>query len=148
MRVRLLAGVAVVVLTSALAAAGCGGTSKVVKSGCMRLDKRAFSPYAESGDRVIVKAGTIVYAVEALPAMGWPSSAAGFPWMPPVSSNSRVLAHVRLCSTTVMTMEGEEQVFAFRALHAGTATLSASLTGPWKRANRPPSPYRATIAVR
>jgi hypothetical protein len=139
--------IAAVVVASALAAAACGGAVKVAKTGCMRLDPHAFSPYALTGDKVRVKVGTILYAVESLPPMGWPSSAAGFPWVPPMSSDPRVLANVGLCFTKVMTMEGEEQVFSFRALRAGTATLSASLTGPWRRAKYPPPPYRAVIAV-
>jgi hypothetical protein len=138
---------AALVLASAVACAYGGAPVAMAKAGCVPLP-HTFAPFARSGARLTVKVGTILYAIESLPAMQTGSSAAGFPWRPPRSSDQSVLATVRRCTTTVMTMEGPEGVFAFRALRAGTATLHGALTSRWRLTARPPPPYRATITVR
>lgn len=147
MRLAATVRLAALVLASALACAFSGGAVAVAKAGCVPLP-HTFVPFARSGSKLTVRVGTILYAIESLPPMQTGTTAAGFPWRPPVSSDQSVLATVRRCTTKVMTMEGPEGVFAFRALRAGSATLHADLTSQWRHTTHPPPPYRATINVR
>ena len=125
-----------------------GGASAIARAGCMR-SPGAFSPYVRSGGKLTLRVGEVVYAVEAEPeeylTAGKPSV---FPWMALQSSDPRVLSPIRLCTDSVLTESLPERVFAFRARRAGSATVFAPLTSPWRSVKGRPSAYRATIAVR
>ncbi len=54
----------------------------------------------------------------------------GFPWVTPRTSDSAVLAPVRVCKETLVTSL-PEQITGFKALRRGTATLTARLARGW-----------------
>ena len=71
----------------------------------------------------------------------------GFPWQPPVSSDTRVLARIPVCrsarpSTLRLT------VHAFRALKAGQEVIVAALVPRWKAAKTGLPRYAAKVIVR
>jgi hypothetical protein len=71
----------------------------------------------------------------------------GFPWQPPVSSDTRVLARIPICrsarpSTLRLT------VHAFRALKAGQDMIVAALTPRWKAAKTGLPRFVAKVIVR
>lgn len=84
-----------------------------------------------NGADLTIQSGKVLYVVLEEPAeLG--SVPTSFPWHTPKSSNPRVLKRVPLCkyldvSTVALT------VTAFRAIGAGTATVTAPLSRAWQR---------------
>ncbi len=124
---------------------------------CVRSPPRLPPSIApESGAALTVQVGIVVYVelVEAEQYLSWPAGTKPpprtFPWAAARSSDPRVLERVALCpSREVSTLP--VMVYAFRALRAGTARLTAPIVPVWKRAKparrRGLHPYRATVIV-
>ena len=123
------------VLLSGLAVGGCGGSTKT--AACVKAN-------AVNYEASSAKVGQLVYVVHveaerylSRPAKSrQPGYPKGFPWARPVSSNPDVLAPVVLCeSDAIYTLPVE--VFAFRALRPGTATLHTPLAPQWRKVKLP-----------
>ena len=126
--------IGVSVALSGLGIAACGASSH---AGCLKVPRSI--PQSElltTGTKLSVPVGRTVYVVlvqyEAL-------AGPGFPWKTPRSSNRTVLKSVRLCRQT-----GESSlpvmVTGFSALHAGVATIKASLSPAWRAQKDRPKP--------
>lgn len=137
-------------------------TPRAVYSGgklkdCVRSPARLPPSIApKSGATLTVRKADIVYVelVEPEKYLSWRPGAKPpprvFPWGAARSSDPSVLARVALCpSKGVSTLPVE--VYAFRALRPGTATLTAPVAPAWKRTkparHRGLHPYRATVIV-
>lgn len=134
-------------------AAGHTGTPK----GCVTSPVRLSPSIApQSGATLPVKVGAVVYVelVEAEKYQSWPAGGTppprSFPWAAARSSDSRVARRLALCpSSGASTLPIVD--YAFRALHPGTATLTAPIAAAWERAKperrRGLHPYHATVIV-
>jgi hypothetical protein len=123
---------------------GAAARASAGAASCMRLP-RTFHPYVASGSSVTVHVGATVWAVEGEPDKY--TSRPGFPWLSVQSSDARVLAPIRLCTTKVGSFGVPEHVYAFRATSAGSVTLSAPLAPSWRSATSRPPPYRGSVKV-
>jgi hypothetical protein len=143
--------------TETVALGHSGTSSGEGPKSCVRSPTTLSSSIApESGATLIVKAGAVVYVelVEAEKYLSWRTGTKPpprvFPWAAARSSDPSVLRRVALCpSRRVSTLP--IMVYAFRALHSGTATLTAPIATAWKRVKparrRGLPPYRATVTV-
>jgi hypothetical protein len=99
------------------------------------------------GARATVTAGTIVYVALVEPdkytSQRYPQ---GFPWLSTASSNPHVLVPTPLCAHTAI-YSLPVSLSAFRATHAGEATLAAPLASPWRSLKRGPRPYQSTVTI-
>jgi len=99
------------------------------------------------GARTTVAAGTIVYEALVEPdeytSQRYPR---GFPWLSIASSNPHVLVPTPLCAHTGL-YSLPVSLAAFRATHAGEATLAAALASPWRSLNGGPRPYRSRVII-
>jgi len=124
---------------------------------CVRTPERlppSITP--EDGATLTVQVGTVVYVelVEAEKYLSWPAGTkpppAVFPWAAAHSSDPSMLERVALCPSRE-TYTLPVVIYAFRALHPGTATLTAPIAPAWKRAKparrRGLHPYHATVIV-
>lgn len=99
---------------------------------------------ATNGTKMTVTRGALIYVLLA----AGPQSGPEFPWKPVRSSNTRVLAPVRLCRASVNSSL-PRVISAFRARSAGSAILMAALR-PYYRTHPQPGvrTYRAAVIVR
>jgi hypothetical protein len=119
-----------------------------VFAGCMRLGLSR--PYVFSHWSITVRAGAIVWAIEAdnpQPGLIGPRRPNTWPWLPVRSSDDRVLTPITLCTHNPYTHGYDERLYAFRAERGGRATLTAALPPAWRRVPGPPQPFRATVTV-
>jgi hypothetical protein len=127
---------------------GSASARTPVAAGCMRLGLSR--PYAFSHLSITVQPGVIVWAIEAdnEPGLVGPGRRPNT-WLrlPVQSSDNRVLTPVALCAHNPHTHGYDERLYAFRAVRAGRATLSAALAPAWRRVTGPPKPFRATVTV-
>jgi hypothetical protein len=121
------------------------GPGPTAAASCLPLP-RAFNPYAPSGSRISVHRGVTVWAVEGEPEKY--VTRAAFPWLAVRSSDARVLAPIRLCTSVVPTFSIPERVYAFEAKTVGSVRLSDALASQWRSASPRPAPYRAVVTVR
>ena len=148
---------AAALLVVAVAAAGCGSSSRdgpdtgrahaaeiPSTHACVAAPQPTpVNRLLTSGTRLTVPVGAVVYVV----LVEWAQySGPGFPWRTPASSHPGVLARVRLCKLTgasslPLTVTG------FRAVRPGTATVSAPLTRRWQALKRRPKPQPAVDFV-
>jgi hypothetical protein len=144
---------AIAVLVLAVAAvqgSWASARSNPAATACMRL-AGAYPHYVLSRQSITVRAGVIVWAIEAdnpQPGLTGPGRPNTWPWIPVQSSDIGVLTPVKLCTHNPFTHGNDERVYAFRAQRAGRATLLAALAPSWQRATAPrPLSFRATVAV-
>jgi hypothetical protein len=97
------------------------------------------------GARATVTAGTIVYVALVEPEK-YTSQRQGFPWLSTASSNPHVLVPTPLCADTAI-YSLSVSLSAFRATHAGEATLAAPLASPWRSLKMGPRPYQSTVTI-
>jgi len=138
--------VPVLISIALLSITACGGQRS---TGCVpALGLGLGGRLIADGAKMTVRAGTIVYValVEAdkYLSLGDPR---GFPWLSVTSSNPHVLARTPLCAQAA-TYTLPVSVAAFRATHAGEATLTARLTPPWRSFKTGPRPYQSTVTIR
>ena len=131
--------------TVLLGIGGCGSSSATPT--CVAVPQTIPNDsLVTNGTRLAVPIGAIVYAVlvETENYMSKP----GFPWLTPTTSDRLVLAPVRLCQRTGASSL-PVSVTGFRALHQGTATVTARLAPGWPGSFKTgPEPSRGTVTVK
>lgn len=135
-RWRVAVGVGACVAAAALG--GCGGTSSRRSNAikCVPASQPRYFP--NRGDIRLSVGASLVLALgesESYMSSGRPGEArppgALFPWATPASSNRKVLQSVPLCpETRVYSLPVE--LAAFKAVHAGEATVTAPLVRAWQ----------------
>lgn len=158
MALRLVKSGSVAVLgpLAVLVLAGCGGSSRG-PSGCVAVPSSLPNGrmLAQSQRRLTVPVGAIVWVALVQSALVLPGSYKGppypqsFPWLAARSSDPTVLRSVRLCPSTSDVASSLPVVdYGFRAVAAGTASVTAPLRPAWRGRTREVRPYRGTVVVR
>lgn len=125
-----------------------GSLNAAAKTACITAPGRIGRLALPSGQTISVSVGELVY-VELVEPESYVSRP--FAWLTPASSDPHVLKRVPVCATKIPSTLAL-RVDAFRALHGGTAKISAPLAPVWralKPSQRPElNAYKATVHVR
>jgi uncharacterized delta-60 repeat protein len=119
------------------------------KAACITAPVRIGRLALPNGHTISVSVGELVYVELVVPE----KYSSPFPWLTPASSNSHVLKRVPLCATTKLRPSTLSLgISAFRALRAGTASITAPLAPAW-RARKPSRrrglrAYHAVVHIR
>lgn len=120
----------------------CGGSSG---DSCVTVPEPISSAsLITNGTKLTVRVGAIVYVVLVQSASY--TAGPGFPWLTPRSSDLTVFAPLHLCKRTGASSL-PLSVTGFRAVHPGTATLTAPLAPPWRSLKTRPSSSRSSVTV-
>jgi hypothetical protein len=110
---------------------GClaaGSVSASATAACITTPVRIGRLALPNGHKIRVRVRELVYVELVAPE----KYSSPFPWLTPASSNSHVLKRVPLCATQFPLSTLSLGISAFRALHAGTASITAPLAPVWR----------------
>jgi len=105
------------------------------RASCLPRDKDSLTPSGSdlaNGVSLTVDRGQVVYVMLEEPAEIEPAPSS-FPWPTPRSSNTAVLVRVPICKYPELVTTEAVTVTAFRAVGAGTATVTAPLSRAWQK---------------
>lgn len=115
------------VLCVGFLAAGSLGAG--AKAACITAPVRIGRLAIPNGHTISVSVGELVYVELVAPE----KYVSPFPWLTPASSNSHVLKRMPLCATTKLRPSTLSLgISAFKALRAGTASITAPLAPAWR----------------